>query len=74
MIHLITDTALLVQVKAIVTTIMTALEFLIPVVVALFIITKALGERAEIKMLIGEGILAVIGLELLFIFAKSLLG
>jgi hypothetical protein len=60
-------------VKGVVLDMLTALQYVIPVVVALFIITKALGERAEIKLLIGEGILAAVGLELLFAFAKSFL-
>jgi hypothetical protein len=56
---------------SLVTQVMTALQILIPVVVGLFIVTKALGERVEIKLLIGEGILAAIGLELLFTFVKA---
>ena len=68
------DPTVAAAVKGVVLDILTALQFVIPVVVALFIITKALGERAEIKLLIGEGILAAVGLELLFAFAKSFLG
>jgi ABC-type molybdate transport system permease subunit len=56
---------------SLVTQVMTALQILIPVVVGLFIVTKALGERVEIKLLIGEGILAAVGLELLFTFVKA---
>ena len=62
------------QVALLVTQVMTALLILIPVEVGLFIITKALGERVEIKLLIGEGILAAICLELLFTFVKAMVG
>ena len=69
-----TNAQILASVQGIVVTILDALQFIVPLAIALFIITKALGERVEIKMLIGEGILAAIGLELLFVFAKSFIG
>lgn len=74
MIQLMTALDINVAVKTLVDTMLTALQFVIPLVVALFILTKALDRQVEIKLLIGEGLVAAIGLELLFAFAKNSMG